>query len=300
MDRKVLRLGITATLACIATNVAAQGFDRNWIKAETSEKDRQVLFRRQYVEEEAPTTAWIHVSAAGKYELYVNEMNVTTDEMVPRDNASITYNVTRFLRADTNTVALWFAPDERLTGKGQIAVELYGRYQDGTTFSRTSDDTWLWREANANEDTIDGTCDLTGWNSTNYQPALWKPATTSERPPLYFSCNEWLFYKAWRVARIHKPMFVEKDGRSLTATFPAKFYGRIRLTLRGAEPGEKVWINGVNYICNGQTDEQACPKFACRETQQAVITGGGSFDPAQVEGIEGIEISPYNHRGWNY
>ena len=76
----------------------------------------QVWFRRAFTVARPPLSARVTIASAGRYELFVNGYNVTTDVLAPSAGPPgdtirvMTYEVGRFLRPDTNVVAVWYSP----------------------------------------------------------------------------------------------------------------------------------------------------------------------------------------------
>ena len=91
----------------------------------------------------------ITIASTGYFELYVNERNVTGDVLTPlRERCSanaiaVTYDVTRFMRAGTNTVAVWYSPSFPHPESRQIALSFYGRAGDGSPQVFDNDSSWL-------------------------------------------------------------------------------------------------------------------------------------------------------------
>lgn len=93
---------------------------------------------------------------------------------------------------------------------------------------------------------------------------------------------------AVRVRQILSPRFFDRTDRSITYDFSPGFYGFVRVTLRGCQRGEQIYINGMEYICSGEMDEQAYCRFTARYMRRITITGDRHFNPEQVQEVEAV------------
>lgn len=99
--------------ASLATATAGD-FGCRWMSHPAPDDTSHVWFRRTLVieEQDMPRTAYIHVATTGRFVLYVNGRNVSTalftPDRTPNDTTvmAISYDVRRFLRPDSNTIAL--------------------------------------------------------------------------------------------------------------------------------------------------------------------------------------------------
>ena len=91
-----------------------------------------------------------------------------------------------------------------------------------------------------------------------------------------------------RVRRIISPRFSDRSDHSVTYDFSPGFYGFVRVTLRGCRRGEHIYINGMEYICSGEMDEQAYCRFSAIYMRRVTITGDRHFNPEQVQEVEAV------------
>lgn len=138
--------------ASLATATAGD-FGCRWMSHPAPDDTSHVWFRRTLVieKQDMPRTAYIHVATTGRFVLYVNGRNVSTalftPDRTPNDTTvmAISYDVRRFLRPDSNTIALLYCPSTRT--RRQVSVSFYGIAADSSHFATNDTDGWLCRHA---------------------------------------------------------------------------------------------------------------------------------------------------------
>lgn len=163
----------TAAAAPGAAQTASAGdFDCRWMSHPTPDDTSHVWFSRTIVtsEKDMPRAAYIRVATTGRFVLYVNGRNVSTALFTPDRQkgdtavAAIAYDVQRFLRTDTNTIALLYCPSMRT--RRQVSVCFYGIAADSSHFAVNGTDRpcfalngnagWLCRHADTWQTHDDG------------------------------------------------------------------------------------------------------------------------------------------------
>lgn len=197
----------TAAVATSAAQAATIGdFDCRWLSHPTPDDTSHVWFSRTIVtsEKDMPRAAYIRVATTGRFVLYVNGRNVSTALFTPDRQkgdtavATIAYDVQRFLRTDTNTIALLYCPSMRT--RRQVSVCFYGIAADSSHFAVSGTDRpcfalngnagWLCRHADTWQ-THDGGEAMNRnlypyrWTDANQPLALWQAVEeTSTSQPL--------------------------------------------------------------------------------------------------------------------
>lgn len=186
----------TASTAPGAAQTATVGdFDCRWMSHPAPDDTSHVWFSRTIVtsEKDMPRAAYIRVATTGRFVLYVNGRNVSTALFTPDRQkgdtavAAIAYDVQRFLRTDTNTIALLYCPSMRT--RRQVSVSFYGIAADSSHFAVSGTDRpcfalngnagWLCRHADTWQ-THDGGEAMNRnlyphrWTDPNQPLALWK------------------------------------------------------------------------------------------------------------------------------
>ena len=186
----------TASTAPGAAQTATVGdFDCRWMSHPAPDDTSHVWFSRTIVTDakEMPRAAYIRVATTGRFVLYVNGRNVSTALFTPDrqkgDTAvsAIAYDVQRFLRTDTNTIALLYCPSMRT--RRQMSVCFYGIAADSSHFAVSGTDRpcfalngnagWLCRHADTWQ-THDGGEAMNRnlypyrWTDANQPLALWQ------------------------------------------------------------------------------------------------------------------------------
>lgn len=191
----------TASAAASTAQTASVGdFDCRWLSHPTPDDTSHVWFSRTIVtsEKDMPRAAYIRVATTGRFVLYVNGRNVSTALFTPDrqkgDTAvsAIAYDVQRFLRTDTNTIALLYCPSMRT--RRQVSVCFYGIAADSSHFAVSGTDRpcfalngnagWLCRHADTWQ-THDGGEAMNHnlyphrWTDPNQPLAMWQAVEES-------------------------------------------------------------------------------------------------------------------------
>lgn len=315
--------------ASLATATAGD-FGCRWMSHPAPDDTSHVWFRHTLVTEEQdmPRTAYIHVATTGRFVLYVNGRNVSTalftPDRTPNDTTvmAISYDVRRFLRPDSNTIALLYCPSTRT--RRQVSVSFYGIAADSSRFATNDTDGWLCRHADTWQ-THDGGEAMNRntypyrWTDTNQPLALWQAVeqtstshhlntTTSHHhnttPPQHLNTlpllsaedicgyspvrTNPLVDNAAHMRRIYTPLFTEQSADTLIVHLVPNERHLIRVTLRGCRRGERISIGNLHYVCTGEIDEQAFARFTPTSSNTIIITGDSHFRSEQVQEVESI------------
>ena len=142
----ILILFIASAATAAASTATAGDFDCRWLSHPTPDDTSHVWFSRTIVtsEKDMPRAAYIRVATTGRFVLYVNGRNVSTALFTPDRQkgdtavAAIAYDVQRFLRTDTNTIAMLYCPSMRT--RRQVSVCFYGIAADSSHFAVSGTD----------------------------------------------------------------------------------------------------------------------------------------------------------------
>ena len=191
----ILILFIASAATAAASTATAGDFDCRWMSYPTPDDTSHVWFSRTIVtsEKDMPRAAYIRVATTGRFVLYVNGRNVSTALFTPDRQkgdtavAAIAYDVQRFLRTDTNTIALLYCPSMRT--HRQVSVCFYGIAADSSHFAVSGTDRpcfalngnagWLCRHADTWQ-THDGGEAMNRnlypyrWTDANQPLAMWQ------------------------------------------------------------------------------------------------------------------------------
>lgn len=299
-------------LLMISYGISAQTLMPKWISYPEVDSTSQIWFRQTYIHNQRPELANISITTTGQIELCINGYNVSTDTRLPYRACSqsdepinMTFNVTRFLRPDSNTIAVWYSPSFPHVQSRQISLNYYGVMPNGEPFSYNANDEWLCRKANISlttdgeEEFISPSNDAV-WNYSEYEPACWISAKLQYKEITSSTSDYASFYNSRRVTKIICPEYHRIGKDSIECRFKPAFQGYVRITLRGAKKGEKLDIGGLKYTCNGEVDEQAYRKFTDKYCNYVIICGDKKFRKSQIQSVEGVEINSYFHANWLY
>ena len=142
----ILILFIASAATAAASTATTGDFYCRWMSHPAPDDTSHVWFSRTIVTsaKEMPRAAYIRVATTGRFVLYVNGRNVSTALFTPDRQkgdtavAAIAYDVQRFLRTDTNTIALLYCPSMRT--RRQVSVSFYGIAADNSHFAVSGTD----------------------------------------------------------------------------------------------------------------------------------------------------------------
>ena len=314
-NSRMLRLiHILILFAASLATATAGDFGCRWMSHPAPDDTSHVWFRHTLVTEEPdmPRTAYIHVATTGRFVLYVNGRNVSTalftPDRTPNDTTvmAISYDVRRFLRPDSNTIALLYCPSTRT--RRQVSVSFYGIAADSSHFATNDTDGWLCRHADTWQ-THDGGEAMNRntypyrWTDTDQPLALWQAVeqistsqhnTTSTSISAEDICGyspvriNPLVDNAAHMRRIYTPLFTEQSADTLIVHLVPNKRHLIRVTLRDCRRGERISIGNLHYVCTGEIDEQAFARFTPTNSNTIIITGDSHFRSEQVQEVESI------------
>lgn len=199
----ILILFIASAATAAASTATTGDFDCRWLSHPTPDDTSHVWFSRTIVTsaKDMPRAAYIRVATTGRFVLYVNGRNVSTALFTPDrqkgDTAvsAIAYDVQRFLRTDTNTIALLYCPSMRT--RRQVSVSFYGIAADSSHFAVSGTDRpcfalngnagWLCRHADTWQ-THDGGEAMNRnlyphrWTGPNQPLAMWQAVEEYSTP----------------------------------------------------------------------------------------------------------------------
>lgn len=186
---------LLVALHFFATTVAAQEFGCRWMACAEPDDTSCVWFRRTIVSPtdgssmQRPREALLHVATTGKLIIYVNNRIASRALYMPERASGdtsvvgLTLDVRRFMRPDTNTIAIAYCPS--IGTHRQLSATLYGKRADGSRFTISGVDGWLCRRANRwltadGGEATDPASYPYPWTSATQPLALWLAAEDYE------------------------------------------------------------------------------------------------------------------------
>lgn len=297
------RLLLVCYIMSRALGLFAQEYNTHWISFPQPDSTSHIWFRQTYLQSGTPRKGQVTIASTGYYKLYVNEYNVGTAAFYPSrepdsNNAvTLSFDVTPYLRNDTNVIAVIYSPAYAHLNPRQISLIYSGKDSIGHPFAYHSDAGWLCRRANSSinnrgGERIDGRYHNTVWHTTQFEQALWLNAKEQRGRQATPDTARNGFHPSLRITRRrgYKYFDLVKDG--VEYEFGEGFHGWVRLTLRNARKGQTIRFGNTEYICNGSLDEQACPVFGLSDYRRVHISGDSSFQRDQIFDIEAIAIAP--------
>ena len=293
-------------------NSHSQEFGTHWISYPFPDDSTEVMFRHTYITKHRPQQAYITFASMGSCKVYINERNVSREvyyrNTTPQGILLHTYDVTRYLRPDSNTIAVWYAPCPQATAYSQnaaskqLTLDYYGTSHNGSAFYQQADESWSCSLSEGNritQDSIGNTIEV--FDNRQYDNN-WKASDfffqESEKPVhrllketkgIYTTLPTYPAYVN-RLRHVLSPIAEHEDSLGLHYDFGRFFQGSVRITLREAKKGERLEINGLVYICSGEMDEQAFRRLSTSQQKSITIKGDRHFRKSQIQKIEGLEI----------
>ncbi len=277
----------------------SQEFNTHWICHPLANDSSQVFFRHTYTTSQRPQQALLSFTSSGLVKVYFNERNISQDITFCNPDSTVlalyTYDVTRFLRPDSNTIAVWYAPDKDYATTKQLSLEYYGKDDKGQDFYHHTDGEWLCQELKGcykheNKETFDGQTYHSNWKATDCNVHDWLqplgPHCKSQSFPI--TCNTYP-NSNYQINSILHPIATYTDSTGIYYDFGRPFKGTVRLTLREAKKGCTIYIDDFTYICNGEMDEQAFRRFTTSHQRSIHISHDKHFKSSQVVNVEALE-----------
>lgn len=247
----------------------------------------------------------------------------------------VRYDVEPFLQRGANSIAVWFSPLPGPDGhptdsRKQLSLELSGTIA-GKKFAHFTDESWQCLSAFAHtlpngDEIIDGRYHING-NATplafrknverlrGYSPScviIDNNEGTPTRIGMVHECMIWENTHRPVVLpdTVAKPDSLLNDTakqaspgfqpvalpRRLAVGCGTQFNGWARLTLQNMKAGDQLTANGLIYICNGKSDEQACRRFTSGSSGYIEIVGPPTFSPDNLVSVEALELLPPDKR----
>lgn len=303
-----MKIKVLVTFLLYAIASAGQEFGTHWITYPEPDDTSTVWFRQTYIHYQKPKNALITYESTGHVIVYFNERRLSPDFNKLTDNSitSSTIDVTRYLRPDSNIIAVFYAPGNIRHSDKQLSLCFYGQYKSGRRFYYKADNNWLCKKGHIvikdGIETVDRRRYDHRWTSLNENLHGWKNAVSSMDRTLYPIRDDRFTLHKSKTGNIIRPelIYQNETGDTLIYDFGRSFEGLIRLTIRNAKYGETINIGDLRYICDGSIDEQACRIFTVNRQKVVQISGSSSFNKSQIQVIEGLEILPYRQKSYLY
>ena len=291
-------------------------WESRWI-AGSNEGQEGLLFRRAFQPGKTVRQAKVFICGLGFFELYLNNNKVGEDLLVPnisnyghrpelpsfgisvdpnfRDYRCLylAYDVTAQLQAGRNMLGVmlgtgWFRPDSgRACGFGQpcLRAELHLTYDDGTSETILTDDSWQTRLSPIAYSGIyggelyDARLEVADWCLPDGKNDGWTTARIIGGPSGQMSA---MTSPSDKVTRTLKPVTLNKVGeKRYEVDFGQEISGWLHFRHLNGQKGDTLCCAFVcespqgqeRYVFSGTGDEQYRPYFTWYVFSKAVITG---------------------------
>lgn len=304
---------LTIVLWTAALWASARQFNTHWVATPDTDSLAHVWFRTTLLSVARHREAHLTITTTGLVKVYVNEAKVGTAFFYPSrpqgDTTAITltFDVTPYLRPDSNVVAVLYSPGFPHATRRQVSAVFYGTDYKGQHFAFFSDNSWICRNAASGltpdgHEWVDGRQADTPWTACDFDAALWRHAV--ETPPdedndrnstrqQTVPCKAYTAYlPAEKIVRSRSYNYFDANGNEVSYDYGCGFRGFVRLNLREARWGEQIEAAGLRYICNGQMDEQASPVFNIGYQHRVTVTGDRYFRRDQITEAQAVDVAP--------
>ena len=303
---------LTIVLWTAALYANAQQFNTHWVAAPDTDSLAHMWFRTTLLSGARHREAHLTITTTGLVKVYVNEAKVGTALFYPArqpgDTTAIalTFDVTPYLRSDSNVVAVLYSPGMPHATRRQVSAVFYGTDYKGRRFAYFSDGSWLCRRAASGltadgHEWVDGRQAGTPWTASDFDLALWRHAvetkpgetpSTADHRQTAAPCKAYeTFLPAEKIIRSRGYHHFDTDNGEVTYDYGTGFRGLVRLNLREARWGEQIHAAGLRYICNGQMDEQAAPVFTITDQRRVTVTGDRYFRRDQITDAQAVDVA---------
>ncbi|MBQ9293646.1 MAG: family 78 glycoside hydrolase catalytic domain [Bacteroidaceae bacterium] len=297
-----------------------------WITARQPEG--APMFRKTFNLNRKVTRAKAFVTAGGYFELYVNGKkaqgedllvpnftNYTTREGLDKGGIALensftayrvlylSYDVTALLQQGRNAMGAMLGDGfYRSTsyhvgsfGEPCFLCQLDVTYDDGTTESICTDETWLTHPSSItltgvyDGEVYDARLEVPRWAEADADESSWKPVEKAIAPVGRLTAHT---SPTDRITEVLQPVSFERQDSIYVITFEKEIAGWIRLKDIKGEKGQKVEVEYVcesplgkeAYICKGsQAGETYAPRFTWYVFSQVKVRGLGNLTAGQVQ-----------------
>lgn len=279
---------------------AARGFgwSQRWIHASQASRGTQLWFVGSLTLPSAAQSVRLEAASNGRFIVYVNGYNTTTDVLAPYAMPTptlrgISCDATPFIDGDTCRIAVLYSPYLEGFDDRQLSLTLYGTLADGSPFAYSAGSDWSWTEANATtaigddeSESVNGRNAECGWPTGDMPWPSRQPVVEGQG---YTPVEH---YRPQYIRHTMNCRMVHSSPTSLTFLPPRPFRGWVRVTLRGMRAGTTISVNGLSYTCSGQLDEQACRRFTIprHSTQDITIVSPSGIKRSNVTSVEALDI----------
>lgn len=289
---------IVAIFLCRVPNLHAQEFGTPWMHYPHPDTCSTVWFRNTYVTSRKPLSAFLSVEANGEVEVFVNETPLTPPfyNNIAGEDTRLALNIGKYLRKDSNTIAIHYRPAHEVQPRRGVGVCLYGRRRDGTPFAYFGGEGWMCRTGDIKSTDSLRECNgnMRGYSfytRQSFDEACWMPPTLTPPRPTEGQKPRKTPISSCFSSQIVAPKYFDITENGVEYEFGIGFYGFVRVTLRGAAAGERIYIGDTAFTCRGNTDEQVCARFSPAYYRRVRITGDRLFAPIHIQRVEGINLS---------
>lgn len=179
--------------------------------------------------------------------------------------------------------------------QGQISVRLYGTNDIGDDFEYFSGAGWLCHTGNRRltkdgGELIDGRAAVyrKGFHDSNIDE--WASSIETAMPAAPMQQDAAQEASGYMIDQIYRPRYEGYRGGHYTYRVEQPMLGFIRITLRDCRRGSHIKAKGMRYICSGEIDEQAYPKFTLQPIDTFSVVGDADFTRDNIYTIEALSL----------
>lgn len=277
----------------------AQEWSTHWISYPLPNDSSEVFFCHTYLSSHKPQQAFLSFASSGRLRIFVNERNISRDIVFNNPDTSVvtlqTYEVTNYLRTDSNIIAVWYAPEKDSNMSKQLSLEYYGTDDKGKDFYHKADGTWFCKRVEGcyvkeQNEWFDARQYDNNWKATDGDRSNWlHPLGAFSSTKIQKTSSAPYLNKNYKLKNLLYPICTSVQKNEQTYDFGRVFEGTPRATIRDAHKGCVIEMDGLTYTCNGEMDEQAFRRFTSSSCSRLSIRADQNFKKEQITNVEGLE-----------
>lgn len=273
--------------------------------------------RKEFDTKKGVRRATVYATALGFFMVYVNGTRAGNDYFTPgwtnynKRVYYLTYDVTDSVKAgDRNAIGAiladgWYAGNvgsrgQRYYGKNlRLRAQLVIDYEDGTTQTVATDETWLLKDGPIREadmqggETYDARLEMNGWNKPGFDDSKWKKVEVTESVPAVVQAYPGIPVR--KTGEIKPLTMSEPQPGVFVFDLGQNFAGCERLKVRGGKAGDTIVMRFAEML-NADGTVYTTNLRTARVTDTYILKGSGEevWEPNfTYHGYRYIEVKGY-------
>ncbi|PQJ72658.1 family 78 glycoside hydrolase catalytic domain [Polaribacter butkevichii] len=292
----------------------AKDWKGEWIQKEDQSKLDHNWYRKNFILEDAPTSAMVYVASLGYHELYVNGKKITDNILNPASSylkkrvPYIAYDISDQLLKGDNVIAVWHAAGwtrwTRIHEHKNVpyAFKLQANIKTKSkSIDLLSDTTWKcaksyseyigqWEIQDFGGELIDARRIVKGWNEASFDDALWGNAVISKgKMPHTISAQ---MVEPQVKYKEHKPIKISKnDDGTYRVDMGTNYSGLFEINLKNGAVGDTVTIE-ISDIKEVRCNKSQRSKYVFDKSGSGTFTNRFNYAGGRWFTLSGLNYKP--------